>query len=131
MKKKKRIPLKKEHDSNTGMKASEMILKFASDYIMMGRTLEERQSGLNSACTAWNMSLLPVRERELFLQKYIKEVKLANPQIEEDECADIRHNIELLIQEKIKLFPHVHKKMLSVAITKENGKEVVTVISTD
>ena len=76
MKKKKRIPLKKEHDSNTGMKASEMILKFASDYIMMGRTLEERQSGFNSACTAWNMSLLPVRERELFLRKYIKEVKL-------------------------------------------------------
>lgn len=129
--KRKKVPSQKKSTSLVSMKASEMILKFASDYILMGRTLEERQNGLNSACTAWNLSLLPDRKREAYLQRYISEVRLANPGIDEDECNGIRYNIELLIQEKIRLFPNVYKKMLNAEIVKKGGKEVVTVLSLD
>jgi hypothetical protein len=57
-------------------------------------------------------------------------VKLANPQIEENECADIRNIIEMLIQEKIRLFPYL-QKMSNAAIVKKDGQEVVTVFSAD
>lgn len=122
---------KKGNDSFTGMKPAEMILKVASDYILMGRTLEEKQNILNLACTAWNYSLLPEREREESLHRYIEEVKLANLQIEENECVDIRNIIELLIQEKIRLFPYAYKKMWNAEIVNKNGEEVVTVLSAD
>jgi hypothetical protein len=46
------------------MKPAEMILKVASYYILMGRSLEEKQNILNLACTAWIYSLLPERKRE-------------------------------------------------------------------
>jgi len=113
------------------MKPAEMILKVASYYILMGRTLEEKQNILYLACTAWNYSLLPEREREESLHRYIEEVKLANPQIEENECADIRNIIEMLIQEKIRLFPYIYKKMSNAAIVKKDGEEIVTVLSAD
>ena len=129
MKRKKRRSIKEDTDSSPEMKPAEMILKVASKYILMGNTLEEKQNILNLACTAWNYSLLPNEEREESLHRYIEEVKLANPQIEKDECADIRNIIELLIQDKIRLFPYVHNKMRNAKIVKKGGEEVVTVLS--
>lgn len=129
MKRKKRTPLEKDTDSSPEMKPAEMILKVASKYIFMGRTLEEKQNILNLACTAWNYSLLPNEERESSLHRYIEEVRLANPQIEKDECDDLQNIITVLIQDKIRLFPYVHYKMRNAKIVKKGGEEVVTVIS--
>jgi hypothetical protein len=129
MKRKKRRPLKEDTDSSPEMKPAEMILKVASKYILMGKTLEEKQNILNLACTAWNYSLLPKEEREESLHRYIEEVKLANPQIEKDECDDLQNIITLLIQDKIRLFPYVHNKMRNAKIVKKGGEEVVTVLS--
>ena len=41
------------------VKMSQLIGEYASDYINMGETTEERQSYLNSACSAWNIAVLP------------------------------------------------------------------------
>ena len=35
-----------------------MIIEFAGDYIELGDDLNKKQSYLNAACTAWNISLL-------------------------------------------------------------------------
>ncbi len=37
----------------------------------------------------------------------------------------------MLIQEKIRLFPYVYKKMSNAVIVKKDGEEVVTVLSSD
>jgi len=41
------------------VKMSQLIGEYASDYINMERPTEERQSYLNSACSAWNIAVLP------------------------------------------------------------------------
>ena len=46
------------------LKMSEMIINFAGDYIDLGDTLERKQSYLNGACVAWNISLLPEAGRK-------------------------------------------------------------------
>ena len=131
MKKKKKRPSQKQGVLNKSMKASAMILEFASDYILMGENLEDKQSALNAACTAWNLALLPEGERMLRLRQYMDEIQQANPGIEEDELADIQYNVELLIKEKLRHFPHVRKKMLHAEIVEVNGEERVTVLSAD
>lgn len=40
-------------------KISELIWEFAGDFIRRGETLEQRQSLLNAACSAWNMACNP------------------------------------------------------------------------
>jgi len=131
MKRKKKVFSTKKGTSNPDMKASAMILEMASDYIMMGETQEERQNALNTACTAWNLSLLPEDARKQRLIRYIHEVKLANPGIEEDDLKGIQYNVDLLINEKIRLFPNAHKRMLNAEIVVVDGKATVTVLSTD
>ena len=46
------------------MKVSQMIIDFASDYIHLGETIEEKQNYLNAACIAWNIALLPKNRRK-------------------------------------------------------------------
>ena len=123
MKKKNKRPSPKQGVLSKNMKASAMILEFASDYILMGENLEDKQSALNSACSAWNLALFPDGERMLRLRQYMDEIRQANPGIEEDELADIQYNVELLIKEKLRLFPHVCKKMLRAEIVEVNGEE--------
>jgi hypothetical protein len=131
MKKNKKKTSQKQGVLSKSMKASAMILEFASDYILMGENLEERQSAINSACSAWNLALFPDGERTPRLWRYMDEIRQANPGIEEDELADIQFNVELLIKEKLRLFPQVRKKMLHAEIVEVNGEEKVTVLSAD
>ena len=66
MKKKKKQIKKGDLLINTSpeIKMSELIGEYASDYINMGETTDERQSYLNSACSAWNIAVLPEHLRE-------------------------------------------------------------------
>ncbi len=54
-------------------KVSEMIERFAAGYISMGETHEERQNQLNSACTAWNIAVLPAHARDGALRHVVEE----------------------------------------------------------
>lgn len=44
------------------MTKSEMIIGFAGDFIETGESMEQRQSLLNAACSAWNIANLPKYE---------------------------------------------------------------------
>ena len=105
------------------LKMSEMVLQFAGDYISMGETTEERQNLLNSACSAWNITLLTPHKRSRAIKKYLREYKRYNSDIDDQDCEDMKENLEKLIAEKEKLFPDEFKRIIRAEIKAINGKE--------
>lgn len=97
-----------------------MIIAFSGDYISMGDTIDEKQSYLNAACTAWNISILPKHERKKAISNYIKEYKRLNPHA--NDPSNLRHDVERLIKQKIRMFPHNRKHIYNAEIRK-NGDE--------
>ena len=108
------------------MKISRMILDFASTYIHLGETLEEKQNYLNAACIAWNISLLPEDERGLALSKFLTNYKISNPDY---DIEDIKHDMELLIKKKLRLFPNVNIP-IAYAVIRETDTEYKVLAAT-
>jgi hypothetical protein len=52
---------------NSEQKVSQMILDVAGQFILMVESEEERQTHLDIACAAWNISILPknIRTRNI------------------------------------------------------------------
>jgi hypothetical protein len=99
------------------MKISAMIFEFASNYIHLGETIEEKQNYLNAACIAWNISILPPNAKQKALSDFLKQYHLQNP---EYSVADIQQDIEILMKEKTRLFPDVKIPIVSAIIQKDN-----------
>jgi len=116
VKKKKRRIKKKNLLINTSpkIKMSELIGEYASDYINMGETTDERQSYLNSACNAWNIAVLPEHLREEALRRSIEEYKRINPGI--DDADHLAYDLRKLIQKKLQMFPGVKKVIIEASI---------------
>jgi hypothetical protein len=57
------------------IKLSEMIIKYAGDYIQMGEDIEEKQEFLNGAVSAWNIACLKENDREKAIRRYMKEFR--------------------------------------------------------
>jgi len=99
---------------------SQMIFDFAGDFIGMGDTIEQKQSHLNAACSAWNIAILPKHERKKALKKYLNEYKNANPT--DNSMNHVRHDMELLIKAKIKMFPNIKKPIVNAQIQQEGDQ---------
>lgn len=127
MGKKSRLKKEKRAMSEPARKISEMVMEFAADYINMGDTLEERQSYLNSACTAWNIAILDEQTRPVALEKYLDKYMALNPGI--TDATNLKKDMLLLIQEKLRLFPEVKKLIADAELKMVDGKHVVTVAS--
>jgi hypothetical protein len=130
-KKKKRI--KKGNlliNTSPEIKMSELIGEYASDYINMGESTEERQSYLNGACSAWNIAVLPEHLREEALSRNIEEYKRANPGI--DDADNLAHDLRNLVQKKLQMFPGVKKVIIDASIEPiSDTKYRILVASTD
>jgi hypothetical protein len=112
------------------IKMSELIGEYASDYINMGDATEERQSLLNGACTAWNIAILPEHSREEAIRRVIKNYKRVNPGI--DDAGDFEHDLRILIQKKLELFPEIRKTILGGTIEPiSDAKYRINIASTD
>jgi hypothetical protein len=96
------------------IKMSELIGKFAYDYINMGETTEERQNYLNGACTAWNIANLDEKQREGAFLQVIEDYKRTNPRTNDVE--DFEHDLRLLIQKKLEMFPNIKKIVVDARI---------------
>ena len=132
VKKKKRRIKKWNPLINTSpkIKMSELIDEYASDYINMGETTDERQSYLNSACNAWNIAVLPEHLREEALRRSIEEYKRINPGI--DDADNLTHDLRKLIQKKLQMFPGVKKVITETSIEPvSDTKYRILVASTD
>ena len=109
---------------------SELIGEYASDYINMGETTEERQSYLNGACSAWNIAVLPEHLREEAVRRNIKEYKRINPGI--DDADDFADDLRKLIHKKLQMFPGVKKVIIEASIEPiSDTKYRILVASTD
>ena len=112
------------------IRMSELIEKYASDYINMGDNTEERQSFLNGACTAWNIALLPEHMREEALRRSIEEYKRINPGV--DDADNFAHDLKILVQKKLKMFPEIKKLIVDAMVEPiSETKYRITVASTD
>ena len=132
MKKKKKRTRKGSLLINTSqeIKMSELIGEYASDYIDMGESTEERQSYLNGACSAWNIAVLPEHLREEALRHNIAEYKRMNPGA--DDAEDHADNLRKLIKKKLQMFPGVKKVIIDAAIEPiSDTKYRILVASTD
>jgi len=117
-----------ERVNSKNLKMSKMVLQFAGDYIEMGETTEERQNYLNSACSAWNIALLPLKKRNKAIKKYLKAYKRYNTDVDEEDCKDMQENLEKLIAEKDRLFPDENRRIFGSEIQVKGGKEQYTVL---
>jgi hypothetical protein len=96
------------------IKLSELIGKYASDYINMGESTDERQSYLNGACSAWNIAVLPEHLREEALSRNIAEYKRMNPGA--DDAENLADDLRKLIEKKLQMFPGVKKVIIDASI---------------
>jgi len=127
VKKKNKKRLRAQKDNSSEMKMSAMIIEYASDYINLGDSLEEKQNYLNAACSAWNMAILKREERRKALDNFVEHYKKINP--DADDADDARHNMELLIKEKIRLYPDEKRTIVQAKITNEKGHNRIVVAS--
>ncbi len=106
---------------NNEQKVSQMILDVAGQFILMVESEEERQTHLDIACAAWNLSILPKNKRDKEYKKYFKKMKklLKDPQLIEYFEIDLNG----LIDAKIDLFPHENKEIISAKIENINSDQ--------
>ena len=110
-------------------KMSGVFLEYASDYIGMGATLEEKQQYLDSAILAWNLSLFPEGEREKHMQASLQKLEEWNPASKNLEI--LKYNLRILINRKLAEFPEINKLIVNAQISVADGKECLYVTSTD
>ncbi len=110
-------------------KMSGIFLEYASDYIGMGATLEEKQQYLDSAILAWNLSLLPEVEREKQMRASLKKLEDWNPGSKNLEI--LKYNLRRLINKKLTEFPQIKKLIVNAQFSVVDGKEWLYVTSTD
>jgi len=96
-----------------------MIIAFAGDFIETGDSMEQRQSRLNAACTAWNIANLPKQRRRQALQRYLQRYRAENPGVQDADF--LRHDMEQLIKEKTRRFGQVTKPIVH-ALIPEDGE---------
>ena len=125
---------KKKQRSRTGIsstprKMSEMVWEFAGEYIRMGNTLEEKQNYLNSASSAWNIACNSPESLNELLDQYLDAFKLNNPGASDEDASILKNNMEKLIENKLRLFPPINKKIFDAQITLQAGKDNIVIIS--
>ena len=106
---------------NSEKKVSQMILDVAGQFILMVESEEERQTHLDIACAAWNISILPKNIRDKEYKKYFKKMKslLNDPEL----IKYFEMDLNGLIDAKIELFPNENRPIVSAKIENINSDE--------
>ena len=106
---------------NNKQKVSQMILDVAGQFILMVEPEQERQTHLDIACAAWNISTLPKNKRDGEYKKYFNKMKrlLNDPQL----IKYFEEDLNGLIDAKIDLFPNEKRQIVSAIIENINSKE--------
>jgi len=109
-------------------KVSEMVTLFAWDFIQMGKTPEQRQSGLNAACSAWNMACNPSTLAKT-LDQYMRKFEEFNASADEAELTGVRSNMETLVRKKLEMFPDDRRQIIEARLVPTGDGERIEVIS--
>jgi siderophore synthetase component len=108
-------------------KVSQMILDVAALFIELGKSEEERQSNLDIACKAWNISILSENKRNEEYNKYLDGMKSI---IKDEQIVKyLREDLDGLIQAKLELYPNEIKPIVSAKLKNiDSGQYQVTAI---
>ncbi len=93
-----------------------MIAEMAKDFLGTGDTIEERQKRLNAACAAWNMACHAPDVRRRKLDQFMEEYLRASPATSPSDLADIRKEVESLVERKLLLFPEDKRQIVGAKI---------------
>lgn len=126
---KKKRPGRRGHQADKRRKMSELVWKFAGDFIGMGDSLEAKESLLNAACTAWNIACAPPEGRKSQIDRYVKEYLKFSPGADQDEIDGVRSNIEKLIEKKLYKFPADVRPIIAARILRAGDKDRIEVAS--
>ena len=111
------------------MKKSEIIFEFARDFVAVGESMEEKQSRLNAACTAWNIANLPKFERRKALERYLQGYRVENPGVQGSHFLRKDLVLEHLIKQKNRLFPQVKKPIVDAEIREDGDRYSIFAVS--
>ena len=106
---------------NSEQKVSQMIIDVAGQFILMVESEEERQTHLDIACAAWNISILPKNIRDKEYKKYFNKMKslLKDPEL----IKYFEMDLNGLIEAKKDLFPNENRPIVSANIENINSDE--------
>lgn len=110
-------------------KMSELIWEFAGDFIRMGNTPEQKESLLNAACSAWSIACNSPEARKKNLDHYMRAYRRFNPHADDQELAGVRENMEMLIQNKLEMFPNDLRQIIGARFFNADGKDRVEIVS--
>jgi hypothetical protein len=93
---------------------SQMILDVAAQFIELGRSEDERQTNLDIACKAWNISILTNSHRNKEFNNYlsIMRSKINDKQI----MKYFKEDLEGLIKAKLELYPNEKRSIVSAKL---------------
>ena len=106
----------KKSDPSPKSKMSEMISEIAGGFIGVGKTPEEKQSRLTAACSAWNMACGSPDIRRQQLEQYVEGYQRFNPATSLGDLANIRKDMESLIERKLQMFPEDQRQIVSARV---------------
>jgi len=95
----------------------------------LGGTLEDRENCLNAECSAWNMACNMPELREKHLAQYVQRYGNFTPEADADDLANVRKDMETLIERKLKMFPDDLRQVIGARIISEGGKERVEAVA--
>jgi hypothetical protein len=107
---------RKNSDSSPKRKMSEMISEMAAGFIGVGTTAEEKQSRLTAACSAWNMACGSPEDRQRQIEQYVEGYQQFNPATSPSDLANIRSDMESLIERKLQMFPEDQRQVVSARV---------------
>ncbi len=102
-----------------------MILDVAALFIELGSSEEERQTHLDIACKAWNISIQPKSKRNKEFYNYLNEMRL---RIKDKQIMKhFKEYLDGLITTKLELYPNEKKPIISAKLENiDSGQYRVT-----
>jgi len=97
-------------------KLSEMISEMAAQFISVGKTPEEKHHRLTAACSAWNMACGSPEVRQKQLEQYVEGYQRFIPATSPGDLANIRRDMESLIERKLQMFPDDKRQIVSARV---------------
>ncbi|MFI5381772.1 MAG: hypothetical protein ACHRHE_20945, partial [Tepidisphaerales bacterium] len=93
-------------------------VEMGAGFLGVGNTLEERQNRLNAACSAWNIACHPQEMHTQGLDRYTEGYLRSNPATSPGDLANIRKDMETLIQRKLQMFPDDRRRIVGARVLK-------------
>lgn len=95
----------------TELKMSEVILALVKEWWDECETADEHRNALTLVCAAWNMSFLPIEERERHMQAELCKT-LKKSAISAEEQHALQTMINYIIQKKLQYYPDINRMIV-------------------